>query len=169
MKTEKMIDWCLKKGGTSDKKHRGLRMVEPNPDKSKGHLRKAEHNMDFAKAVLGLARFNDWVFPASFYAAYHSCLAVLAYFGYESMNQECTFVLMENFETGKIDMTLDEISMIRKIGAESGKVDDLKNLREDFQYGLSTETEKQIAEKTIKDIEAFTLRVKGLLYRMLGE
>ena len=162
------MEWCLKKG-EGGIKHKGLRAIESDAAKAKKHLRKAEHNIEFARAVMGLGGFHDWVFPASFYAAYHACLAVLAYFGYESRNQECTFTAIEHLITdGKISLLLEDINRIRRAGSET-EAQDIKGLREEFQYDLQTEAEKELASRALEDMSTFVLRVKGILYAMIGE
>jgi len=168
MKIEKQMAWCLKKG-EGGSKHKGLRVTEPSAGKAREHIKKAEHNAEFAKAVFGLGRFHDWVFPASFYAAYHACLAALAYFGYESRNQECTFTAMEHLiREEKLNLPLDDIGRIRSAGAET-EAQDIKGLREEFQYGLQTEVEEKMASRALDSASAFVLRVKGILYAMMGE
>jgi len=162
------LEWCLEKGKTTKRKHRGLRAVEPDVEESKEHLKKAEHNIDFMEEVKKLGRFNDWVFPAAFYSMYHACLAVLENFGYDSRNQECTFtVLKKLIREGKIGLSSDDIAMIRGIGKSINE--DIKTLREDFQYGTKVNAEEQLVEDICDSAKAFVERVKGLLHVLWGE
>lgn len=169
MNTDKKLDWCLKKGETEKRKHRGLRKVEPSIDQSKKHIQKAEHNIKFLERVRDLKDFNDWIFPIAFYSIYHACLAILAHFGYESRNQECTFTVLEKLiEDGKINLSKDEIEFIRKLG-EGTEEDTIKFLREEFQYGTDVEAEEDLVNDAVATTKDFVNKVKGLLYTMFGE
>ena len=90
------IKWCLQKAKKEleqGKKHRGL--VEKAPDLARAiaHLEKAEHNFK-AITYFDVGGFSDWSVSAAFYVVYHCLLGILAKFGYESRNQECTLSAM---------------------------------------------------------------------------
>lgn len=92
---ENKLEWCIKKAKNESEKHRGLKEVKPNMEKSERHINKASHNL---KAMLYLIKggFPDWAINASFYVRYHCLLAILVKHGYESRNQECTFIAVEH-------------------------------------------------------------------------
>lgn len=166
MKTEKMLEWCLKRGEIKKRKHRGLREIEPNLEEVKEHLKKADHNLNFMIKVHELD-VDDWIFPVAFYSVYHSCLAVLYYFGYESQNQECTFTVVEHLiKQNKIKISLVELNQIRKLGEPE---QDVKSLREEFQYGTKVKANKVLVESTVEFVESFVNKVKGLLLTLIGE
>jgi uncharacterized protein (UPF0332 family) len=169
MSLKKKLEWCMKKGESEERKHKGLRKVEPDNEKSKKYIEKAEHNIEFAGTVRKLKKFNDWIFPIAFYAVYHSCLAVLIYFGYESRNQECTFIMLEHLiKEGKINLSPGDINKLRKISKDI-KEEDMKTLREDFQYGIETGAKEELANNAVKTAKEFVERVKGTLYVLSGE
>lgn len=169
MASGKLFGWCLEKGKTETRKHRGIRIIESDREKSKEHIEKALHNLNFMKDVAKLGRYEDWIFPSAFYAMYHACIAALYYFGYESRNQECTFVLMEKLiSEKKIDLDMDYINSLRNIGKSVEKTD-MRDLREEFQYGTKVSAEQEIIDKTLDIAEKFVLKVKGILMSMMGE
>jgi uncharacterized protein (UPF0332 family) len=166
----KKLEWCLEKGKSGGNKHRGLKKREPDAAESKTYLRKAEHNLDFADAVRRLGMYDDWVFPAAFYAMYHACLAILDFFGYESRNQECTFAALEELiKEGKISISEDDMSALRQAGERTSGVNDIRTLREDFQYGTKTKADKELVENAINAAKEFVEKAKGMLYLMYGE
>jgi uncharacterized protein (UPF0332 family) len=166
----KKLEWCLEKGKSGGSKHRGLKKKEPDVAESKAYLRKAEHNLEFADAVRRLGRYDDWIFPAAFYAMYHACLAILSFFGYESRNQECTFAALDALrKEGKISISEDEMSALRQAGERTSGVSDIRTLREDFQYGTKTRADRELVDGAIKTAKEFAEKVKGLLYVMYGE
>ena len=71
----------------------GLVKVDTDLEKAREHLAKAERNL---KITLYLQRggYSDWCSSSLFYMIYHCFLAILAKFGYETRNQECTFAII---------------------------------------------------------------------------
>ncbi len=130
------VNWCLKKAEKEldgKGKHRGLVKIEPSKDRAKEYVKKAEH---YLEATLFLKKkFSDISASTSFYSIYHSLLAILAKFGYESRNQECTFaVIYFLIESNKINI---KKSIIDKISLLSNKKDKetIIDIREQYQYG----------------------------------
>ena len=102
-KEKKHVDWCLRKAQNEieeGKEHKGLVKVNPDKELAAAHIEKAEHNLK--ALIFNLNEFSDVSETLGFYAAYHCCLSIIAKFGYESKNQECTFsiikLLIENKE-----------------------------------------------------------------------
>lgn len=133
------IKWCLKKAErelSEGIKHRGLIKIKPDIGKAKEHIRKAEH---YLKATLYLKRgnFSDLTASTLFYTMYHSLLAIIVRYGYESRNQECTFALVyyliekENINFDKL--LIDKIISLnpRDLHSEKTSVE----IREEYQYG----------------------------------
>ena len=133
------LKYCINKAKTEGVKHRGIKVVEPNIVQAGKHISKAQHNL---KAMLYLIRGNflDWAVNASFYSMYHCCLAILAKFGYESRNQDCTFAAIETLiEEKKISLPIEKLRRISLPDRrETLDTDEVIELREDAQYGTGT-------------------------------
>lgn len=145
------LKYCINKSKTEGVKHRGIRVVEPDMVRAGKHITKAQHNL---KAMLYLIKGNmlDWAISASFYSMYHCCLAILAKFGYESRNQDCTFAAIETLiEEKKISLPIEKLRRISLPDRrETLDSDEVIELREDAQYG--TETVFDIERiKTLRD------------------
>ena len=158
---ENKIEWCLKKAEKEGRKHRGLKRIKPNKQEAKKHIEKAEHNIQVMKYLID-GEFYDWVIPVVFYTHYHSLLAVLQKFGYESRNQECTFAVIEELiEKKKIIIEKEEISKI--FMNEDFKEIDMVNLRERFQYGTETMFEKEKIEEMQSESIRFLEKIKTII------
>ena len=112
-------------------------------DKAANHLRKAEHNF---KAISAFAQigFSDWSVSAAFYTTYHCFPAILAKYGYESRNQECTVSAIRYLkEQGKIELDERFIEALKSHSEAEERhahtASELRELREDFQYGINVE------------------------------
>lgn len=156
------LEWCITKAKKEGEKHRGLREVAPNKDKSKEHIRKAEHNL---KAMIYLIKggFPDWAINASFYARYHCLLAALAKHGYESRNQECTFAAVHHL-IGKKAVNIDE-AKVKKIFASDEPMDEstLVALREDSQYGTTMFADEPKMKELLEETKEFIRAIKAAL------
>lgn len=164
---ENKVNWCLKKaekemddGG----KHRGLVRVEPSDEIVQSHILKAEHNL---KAITAFkeAGFSDWSASAAFYCAYHCLLAVIAGFGYESRNQECTFALIYHLiETGQVDLDKALVEKIHSADpAETHESPTIIEMREAGQYGVSMSLEDDMLGMLLGISKTFLDRVKELV------
>ncbi len=133
------LKWCINKAKNESDKHRGIKVINPDPVQAEKHIAKAQHNL---KTMLLLIKGNslDWAINASFYTMYHCCLAVLAKFGYESRNQECTFAAIETLIVEKkIDLPIEKLRRISTPDrAETVDSSEIIELREDAQYGTGT-------------------------------
>ena len=133
------IDWCLNKARKElqeGKKHRGLIKMDADLEKAREHLAKAEHNL---KATLYLQRggYTDWCSSSLFYVIYHCFLAILAKFGYESRNQECTFAVISNLiENQKITLELSDLEKVSSMSITETQEspNSAISLREEYQY-----------------------------------
>jgi uncharacterized protein (UPF0332 family) len=158
---ENKVRWCLNKAKKEIEegvKHRGLVKSAPNLDEAKKHVEKAEHNF---KAVILLERsgFSDWSVNAIFYTIYHCFLGIIAKFGFESRNQECTIALIEHLqEQKKINVSAEIIEALKSVGQDENEQKRAIELRENFQYG----TETKIEDKTLSEL-------KGLCQKAIEE
>ena len=92
--------------------------------------------------------FSDWAVSQAYYAMYHSLLAVLYRWGYESRNHECTITAVEFLiKSKKINLDIRDIAFIRT--TEQMKMQDAKSLREEFQYGTKTDINKEILDNLV--------------------
>lgn len=141
------VDWCLKKAKKElqeSKKHRGLVKIAPNIDLAVKHIDKADHNLN-AALFFRKNGYSDWSANALFYSMYHCFLAILAQFGYESRNQECTLAVIEMLkEEGKIKIDQKFLDMLNLTKAKK-KDHSIITIREEFQYGTAIEY-KEIKE-----------------------
>lgn len=130
------VDWCLKKALkeiAESGKHRGLVRIKPDLGKARLHIEKAEHYLR-ATDYLKKGKFSDIGTSTIFYSIYHCLLAIAAKFGYESRNQECTFILIHSLiESGKIAFNKNLINKIASLNTEDKET--IVNIRERYQYG----------------------------------
>jgi len=156
---ENKVKWCLKKAEKElkeGKKQRGLVKVKQDMDLANKHILKAEHNL---KAIIAFKNigFSDWSAPATFYSIYHALLAVLAKFGYESGNQECTFALIyQLIDAKQISLDKNVIEEIHGLNPEAkSKEPSIIEVRESEQYGVSI----RLKEKTYERLLSIARRV----------
>ena len=164
---ENKVRWCLnkaKKEIEDEIKHRGLIAIKPDLDEAKNHIKKAEHNF---KAVVSFDKsgFSDWSVNAVFYTIYHCFLGIIAKFGYESRNQECTIALIEYLkEQKKINLSEEIIESLKSVEQEGGQKRTIE-LREDFQYGTKT----KIEDKTLSELKVLCQKAieetKKIIYK----
>ena len=160
-KIENVFYWCLKQGEKGDK-HKGLRKVIPNLKESRAHIKKAESNLGTMHYLYDGGK-TDWVASAAFYAMYHALLALLYRVGYESRNQECTITATEHFMKDEtIQLEQEYIDMIR-LAQEQENKRDVKNLREEYQYGTETAMEDKLCLKIMDNARQFVDRIKEVL------
>lgn len=156
------VNWCLKKAEKEIKetgKHRGLIKIESNKEIARKHIIKAEH---YLEATLTLKeKFSDISASTIFYSMYHSLLAILAKFGYESRNQECTFALIYNLiEENKIELDkkiIDKISSINK--EEESAIE----VRERYQYGVDLSMREDIFTENLELAKKVLGKVKKII------
>ncbi len=140
MNYRQKIDWCLTKA------IKGLKTVEPDIAKAKKHITIAESNL-LAVEYFKQGGFTAWCAPALFYAVYHCFLAVLLKEGYYSENQDCTFSVIALFiHEGKFPLTMKKLKMVMGYEGE----DELRGLRERFQYGTEKTISPALLEETQK-------------------
>jgi uncharacterized protein (UPF0332 family) len=133
------LDWCLKKAEKElleNKEHRGLRIINPDKNKARAHLKKAEHYLR-ATDYLKRGNFGDISTSTVFYSMYHCMLAIATKFGYESRNQECTFALIAYLiESKSIDFEQTLLDKIAVLNVNDENRTSLK-IREEYQYGTN--------------------------------
>ncbi len=173
--------WLINKGELERdfKKYFGektIRNIAPNSRLVRIHIDKAFHNLDFANFTLTNQnkinkRFEDenyfdWVIIISYYAMYHSAMALLYELGYMSSThlaticvlcKECLGKTLEKHDIEKLSRLLElSEEEIREIGRA-------KERREKASYSGSISFEKNLAEMTIDDARKFVNKVADIL------
>ena len=142
------VEWCLNKARRElqeGNKHRGLVKVGADFEKARGHLAKAERNLNLT-LYLQRGGYSDWCSSSLFYAIYHCFLAILAKFGYETRNQECTFALIASLvEDKKTTITKEDLEKVATLNItetqESSET--AVSIREDYQYSTKVSLENK--------------------------
>ena len=161
MQAEKKVEWCLRKAEKEGKRHKGLLKVEPSQTKVTEHLTKARRNLALVDHLVEIG-YSDWAVSAIFYSMYHSLLAVLWKYGYESRNQACTFAVMKQLIVDKkLVVTIDELQRIQE--SSSGLDETVVDLREYYQYGTETEIEKEKLVWLQQQAKEFAWKVSVML------
>ena len=161
------VDWCLKKAEIELKesgKHRGLIKIKPDVEEARRHIKKAEHYLK-ATDLLKKENFSDISASTVFYSIYHCLLSIIAKFGYESGNQECTFALIHSLiEDKKIDFEeelLDKIAL--SLDVEKNKDKTSMKIREQYQYGTDLSLEDNIYQELFKLAQEVIAKTKRII------
>jgi len=153
------LKWCLDKGEKGGNKHTGLVKIAPDKVESANQLKKANSDLRTMQYLYD-GNKTDWVASAAFYAMYHSLLAVLYKLGYESRNQECTIIAIEDFmQTGMIKLEQKYVDIIRNLQKDK----DARSTREEMQYGSKTAMEKKRCETLMNQAKDFVERISRVL------
>ena len=146
-KAKKEIEECKKLG--KRQKHRGLLEINPDIDKARDHIEKAEHNLKAISSFKEIG-FSDWSIAAGFYSIYHCFLAITVKSGYESRNQTCTIALIELLkEEGKISIDGKYIDMLKEADIEEVQWSKVTEMREEYTYGAEISVEDGSKIKTL--------------------
>ena len=70
-----------------------ISLVQKDAAEIKGHIEKAEHNMEFVEHT-SKTDFSDWVLVGCYYALYHAALALLLKKGLFSKNHDAILCLL---------------------------------------------------------------------------
>ena len=163
-KAKKMVEWCLKKSERElkeGKRHRGLIKSEPNQKMALDHIKKAEHNLLVFLDNKKLGHY-DWAINIGFYVMYHCCLSILAKFGYESRNQECTLALVLNLiEEKKIDENFK--IYLEKIITDDKSDSEVLPMREKTQYSPVLEIDVMKVNELEKLSQEMLKETKGIV------
>ncbi len=157
------VKWCLDRAkerlAKGEKKHRGLKEVNPDSDAAKRHLEKAEHDLKTALFMLK-SGFSDWAVNAIFYSMYQCMLAIITKFGYDSQNQTCTVALVEWLsEQGKI--SIDE-KFTRMLKPEEDF--SVMTMREEYTYGFKIAVPEDDIKKLTDAGKELVDKTKNIVY-----
>ena len=164
---DKKVKWCLNKAKREieeNKIHRGLLKIEPDIELARKHIIKAEHNL---KAIIAFKEigFSDWSASASFYAIYHSLLAIISKWGYESRNQECTFALVyQLINENEINLNINLIQAVHLMNPdENHDLPTIIEQREIEQYGVSVSIEDKTYNRLLNLAKEILDKVKLII------
>jgi len=154
------LKWCLDKGEKEGHKHRGLKKIDKDHKEAQNQIKKAKSDLETMEYLFN-GNKTDWVASTAFYAMYHSLLAILYRTGYESRNQECTIIAIENLmKEGLISLEQEFVDIIRSLQENS---EDALSIREEMQYGSKTDMEKKRCEMLMNQAKRFVERISEVL------
>ncbi len=153
-----------------------IRKIIPNPRLVKIHLDKAFHNLDFAiftltnqdkiNKRLEEETYFDWAIIISYYAMYHSALALLYKSGYKTSTHLATICVLCKECLGKTleRHDIEKLSRMLELSEEEIKeIGQAKERRERASYSGSISFERYLAEMTIEDARKFINKVADIL------
>ncbi len=153
-----------------------IRKIDSSPRLSKTHLNKAFHNLDFANFTLSNQKdinkrvedetYFDWVIVISYYAMYHSAMALLYKLGYKASTHLATICVLCKKCLGKTlnKKDIEKISNILELNEEEIKeIGKAKERRERASYSGSVFFEKNLAEMTLDDARKFINKIADIL------
>ncbi|MBI2145714.1 hypothetical protein HYU22_00020 [Candidatus Woesearchaeota archaeon] len=162
------VDWCLNKATKElqeGKQHRGLVKIDADSEKAREHLAKADHNL---KVTLYLQRggYTDWCSSSLFYVIYHCFLAILAKFGYETRNQECTFALIASLiEDQRITVTQEDLGKVSTLNITETQEspETAVSIRENYQYSTKVSLENKEYQELLQLAKRILDKTKEML------
>ena len=169
----RQVAWCIKKAQEEiaeckkqgkKPKHRGLLKIKPSIDKAKGHIGKAERDLNVTEYLVK-GGFGDASIGSIFYTMYQCFLAIAVKFGYESGNQICTIALIGNLkEEGKINVD-EKFIRYFKYGADGNIKESIIEMREDYTYGTDIMVDKSKIDFFIKECRELIDITKEIIYQ----
>lgn len=129
----------------------------------KGHIEKAEHNLNFVKDNLKLG-YTDWCITGCYYAVYQAALALTLSKGYHSKNHDATLCILikEHYKV----ITEEDLELINKFYIDYQELliyVQAKNKREDATYSSNYKFSNEIVnEQRMKSIK-FINKAKEIL------
>jgi|SRR3989344_3096438 len=153
------LKWCLK-----DSKR--LIKIKPDLDLAQKHIKKSEYNYETVQNLEKLKTY-DWAFNVGFYAVYHCFLAILAKYGYESLNQSCTItVILALINEKKLDLDKDLVTQFDTLDIEKNISNPtIRKRREIATYGVETSIDLQ----QLKKLKELILKMQREVIRILGD
>lgn len=109
---------------------------------------------------------NEWVAITGYYAMYMASQAALAKAGYRSSSHDGTIAALEGLFVKKEKLEPEYLKMLKNAQLEEKFVSDLriaKERRQAAQYGVTKETDDEIAESIRADAPQFVNRIELLL------
>mgnify|MGYP001600285459 CR=1 FL=1 len=128
-----------------------------------GHLAKAEHNLDFVKAI-HQKEYADWAVTGCYYACYHAALSLILTKGYSSKNHLATLlVLIKEFYNKELNQEdIETLSQLLDYQDVLFYVES-KNKREDATYSTKIKFDKAEVEQLRIKATLFVSKIKTIL------
>jgi len=133
------INWCLKVKN-------GIELIEPNENLAKGYVLKAEEALEESR----IAKSRDWRISAAYYAMYFSLYSVLMRLGIKCEIHSCTIEFAKRFLHDFLNQQDLDI------------LEDAFQARNDSQYYVDKEVNKEIYEEIIKNAAGFLIKCKNI-------
>src|SRR3989338_8527097 len=145
-------------------------MLKKSKDESKLHIKKADHNLNFANWILekhkdeipnyfGNDTYYDWVIDIFYYTIYHAALALVSREGYKSKSHSATLCFLIHFHYHKTkSLAREDVELV----ASSLNKEDIeivgmsKELREKASYDVHESFEKKLAEQIREQVVNFS-------------
>ncbi len=148
-----------------------LRISQSSEDIKRSYLNKARHNLEAAN-LNSKEGFDDWGIIASYYAAYHAALSVLAKMGVVSKSHIATisflyaFLAKEKILDEELVNNLDKLREVQEEllikDKEIINLKDLKKKRISAQYGLKTSFNKDLVSDCLKTARDLVVRFEEI-------
>src|SRR3989338_4651200 len=147
------------------------------------HLEMADKNLELMSIISDLSKNkeaqkalklpdnysnNEWVIVTSYFAMYHSALALLAKIGYKSNTHTATITALEKFFVEK-ELIGQEYLVMFKHAKDQINKQDIDNLskgkenREIAQYKVTEAINRAIAEASMKNAYEFVNKVRSII------
>lgn len=147
------------------------------------YLERAEKNLEFMSIISELSKNkeiqkilklpenysnDEWIIIISYYAMYHSALALLAKIGYKSDTHTATIFALEKFFVEKELIGQEYLAMFKHTKDQLNKqdIDNLskgKENREIAQYNVTESINRTIAEASMKNAYEFVNKVRSII------
>lgn len=153
-----------------------IRKITPSQRLMRIHIDKSFHNIDFANfTLINQDRINrrleeenyfDWVIIISYYAMYHSALALLYQCGYKTSTHLATICALCKECLGRTlrKKDIENLAGILELsGEEIREIGRAKERREKASYSGSISFERHLAQMTIDDARKFVNKIADIL------
>lgn len=125
-------------------------ILKQKPDvlEIKGHLEKADHNLEFINDNLKLG-YHDWCITGCYYAVYHASLGLILLKGYFSKNHDATLCILikEYYKNGVSEEDLTLINQLFLNYLDLIIYVQTKKKREEASYSTRYEFNKETVEE----------------------
>ncbi len=145
-------------------KHKTLTKQIPNEQEIKGHIEKAEHNLEFVKATMENGYF-DWAIVGCYYSTYHIVLALILRKGYFSKNHDATLCILIK-EYYKESLTEGDIELLNKIYIDNQDIlfyVKSKEEREKASYSTQIIFDDDYVQELIQKTLLFVRKIQNIL------
>ena len=161
------------------KRYTNKKVLIKSHDESKLHLKKTEHNLNFAnwlfdrhrdsiQEFFGDEKFYDWVVSIYYYAVYHSALALVSNKKHKSISHSASLCFLIYYYYHKKQLEKEDI----EIAANSLNREDIetigiaKELRERASYNVHEIFEEKLADNARREALNFINKVKAILNKI---